>query len=159
MGVAVAAEVVIDAGASEHGAGAAIVSGHLARHDADTSCALDEDRVLREERVVLLDPFFEPVEEDADGVSPEEFLVGTATGERGKTGRDRDRARQIVRRASDGDVTVGQPGSAGFFEQVEDDLPLTEGVEERAEAAEVEAIGTHADKVRSDASQLSNDEP
>ena len=73
--VAVAAEVVVDAGAAKDGAGATIIDCHLGRHHADAGGPLDEDRVLRQQRVVLLDPLFEPVQEDADRVAPEQRLV------------------------------------------------------------------------------------
>ncbi len=65
--------------------------------------------------------------------------------------------RQVGRGAADGEVAVGQPGAADFLEQVEDLLALAEGVEERAERAEVEAVGAHADEVAGDAVHLGDD--
>ena len=58
-----------------------------------------------------------------------------------------------MRRAADGEVAVGQPGAADFLEQVENHLAFAEGVQERAERAEVEAVGAHADQVAGDAVQ------
>jgi hypothetical protein len=64
---------------------------------------------------------------------------------------------QVGRRAARRDVAVGQPGAADLLEQVEDLLPLAEGVQERAERAQVEAVGPHADQVAGDAVQLGDD--
>ena len=128
---------MVDAAAAEHRAGAAVVDRHLRRQDADAGRALDEDRVGRQQRVVLLDHRLELVEERL-------ALLQPAAG-------------QVGRRAAEGEVAVGQPGAAGFLEQVEDLLALAEGVEERAERAEVEAVGAHADQVAGDAVHLGDD--
>ena len=52
---AVAAQVVIDAAAAQHRAGAAVVDRHLGRHDADAGRAAHEDGVGRQQRVVFGD--------------------------------------------------------------------------------------------------------
>ena len=62
--------------------------------------------------------------------------------------------RQVGRRAADGEVAVGQPRAARFFEQVENPLALAEGVQKRAERAQVEAVRAHAHQVAGDAVHL-----
>ena len=98
---------------------------------------LDEDRVGREQGVIFLDDRLELVEE-------RRALLQPAAG-------------QVGRRAAGREVAVGQPGAAGFLEQVEDFLALAEGIQERAERAEVEAVGPHADEVAGDAAHLGDD--
>src|SRR4051812_35307706 len=60
---AVAAQVVVDAAAAEHRAARAEVNRHFGREDADVCGPLDENRIGREKRVVLLDDRTELVEE------------------------------------------------------------------------------------------------
>ena len=55
------------------------------------------------------------------------------------------------------EVAVGQPGAADLLEQVENLFPLAEGVQERAERAQVEPVGAHADQVAGDAVHLGDD--
>ena len=64
---------------------------------------------------------------------------------------------QIVVDAADGDIAVGQAGAANFLEEIENHLPFAEGVEERAERAEIEAIGPHGDEMAGDAVKLADD--
>ena len=52
------------------------------------------------------------------------------------------------------EIAVGEPRAADFFEQIENPFPLAEGVQERAERAEVEAVRAHADQVAGDAAHL-----
>ena len=63
-------------------------------------------------------------------------------------------AGQVGRRAARREVAVGEPGAAGRFEQVEDLFALAERVQERAERAQIEAVGAHANQVAGDAVQL-----
>ena len=66
-------------------------------------------------------------------------------------------ARQVGRGAAEREVAVGQPGAADLLEQIENLLAFAEGVQERAERAEVEAVGAHADEVAGDAVHLGDD--
>ena len=58
---------------------------------------------------------------------------------------------------ADGEIAAGQSSTAGFFEQVENDLAFAERVEEWAEGTEVEAVGAHAHEVTGDAAQFRDD--
>ena len=80
--------------------------------------------------------------------------LGRLARERGQAGRNRDLFGQVVRRAAHREVAVGQPGSAGLLEQIENDLPLAEGVQERAERPQVEAVRPHPDQVAGDAAHF-----
>jgi hypothetical protein len=63
----------------------------------------------------------------------------------------------VVSRAAGGEVAVSEAGAAGFLEQVEDSFAFAEGIEERAERAEVQAIGPHADEMAGDSLHLGDD--
>ena len=99
----------------------------------------DEDRVGRQQRVVFGDDRHELVEKFFALLQPA--------------------LRQIGRRAADGDIAVRQPRAADLLEQVENLFPLAEGVQERAERAQVEPVGAHADQVAGDAAHLGDDHP
>ena len=72
---AVAAQVVIDAAAAEHRAGAAVVDRHFGRQDADAGRAPHEDRVARQQRVIFVDHRLELVRE-----TPRTFAASPAAG-------------------------------------------------------------------------------
>jgi hypothetical protein len=94
--------------------------------------------VVREQCVVLGDPRLEVVEERAAPLRPP--------------------GGQVVVGAAEGEIAVRQPGAAGVLEQVEDVFAFAEGVQERAETAEVEPVGAHADEVRGDAVHLRDED-
>ena len=75
---AVAAQIVIDAAAAQHRAGAAVVDGHLAGHDADAGGAADENRVGRQQRVILGDDRLELIEERFAPLQPAGRQIGVA---------------------------------------------------------------------------------
>ena len=75
---AVAAEVLIDAAAAKHRAGAAVVDRHFRRQDADAGRALDEDRVGRQQGVILVDERLEVVEERLALLQPAARQIGVA---------------------------------------------------------------------------------
>ncbi len=110
------------------------VDRHFGRQDADVGRALDEDRIGRQQRVVLLDDRPELIEERFAFLQPA--------------------AGQIGGRAAGREVAVGQPRTAGLFEQVENLFALAKRVQERAERAQIEAVCAHAHEVAGDAVQL-----
>ena len=61
---------------------------------------------------------------------------------------------QIGRETAHGDVAVGEAGAARLLEQVEDLFPFAKRVEERAERAEVEAVGAHAHEMAGNPAEL-----
>ncbi len=65
--------------------------------------------------------------------------------------------RQIGRGPADRQIAVGQPGAASFFEQVQNLFAFAKGIQKRAERAQVEPIGPHADQVAGDAAHLGDD--
>ena len=116
---------------TQHRPGAAVIDGHRLAQHADAGGALHEDLVLRQQGVVLGYARLEVVEELLAALQPTgwHIVVGTA----------------------DGQEAVRQPCAADRFEEIENLFPFAEGIEERAEAAEIQAVGTHAHEVRGDA--------
>ena len=64
----------------------------------------------------------------------------------------------VVVEPADAVVAVGQAGAGDAFEQVENLLPVIEGIEQRGEAAQVEQEGAPPDEVAGDAVQFGGDD-
>jgi hypothetical protein len=133
----VLAEVAGDAAGPRHRAGGPAVGRLLLREHADALRAVDEDAVAGQQPLHVVEGLGEGRHEAADLLDHQ--------------------GREVLRRAADTGVAVGESGSAERLEDVVDHLALIERVEEEGEGTGVEPDRPVAQEVVTDARELGDD--